>query len=132
MPLLWAHAEYVKLQRSAADDKVFDRIDAVYERYVTGSLKHNSIEVWKFNRQTPKVPAGTLLRIQADNPFLLHWTSDEWQSSTDTRSTETTLDIDFVDIRVPDWGGSIRFTFLWTEENRRQSQDYTVEIVVEV
>src|SRR5215831_16625808 len=100
MPLLWAHSEYVKLQRSAADGKVFDRIDAVYDRYVTGSLEGKSIEIWKFNRQVPRVPTGALLRIQADQPFLLHWTRNEWETSTDTRSTATTLNIDFVDIRV--------------------------------
>ena len=33
MPLVWAHAEYLKLLRSAKDGKVFDRIDPVYERY---------------------------------------------------------------------------------------------------
>ena len=33
VPLVWAHAEYLKLLRSAVDGKVFDRIDSVYERY---------------------------------------------------------------------------------------------------
>ena len=123
MPLLWAHSEYVKLQRSAADGKVFDRIDAAYDRYVAGSFERNAIEVWKFNRQVQMVPAGTLLRIQANSPFLLHWTSDEWQTSTDTRSTATTLGIDFADIQVPHQDRPIRFTFLWTEENRWEGKD---------
>ena len=128
VPLLWAHSEYVKLQRSAADGKVFDRIDAAYDRYVSGSVEPNAIEVWKFNRQVPMVPAGTLLRIQANSPFLLHWTSDEWQSSTDTESKATTLGIDFADIRVPHQDRPIRFTFLWTEENRWEGKDYDVRI----
>jgi glucoamylase len=98
---------------------------------VAGSVERNPIEVWKFNRQVPKVPAGTLLRIQADKPFLLRWTSNEWQSSTDTRSTATTVNIDFVDIQAPDRDRPVRFTFLWTEENRWEGKDYTVEIVVE-
>ena len=33
VPLVWAHAEYLKLLRSTVDGKVFDRIDSVYERY---------------------------------------------------------------------------------------------------
>ena len=33
VPLVWAHAEYLKLLRSAVDGKVFDRIEPVYERY---------------------------------------------------------------------------------------------------
>jgi|GEM_PF-90027 len=132
MPLLWAHSEYLKLQRSTADAKVFDRIEAAYDRYVAGSFERNFIEVWKFNRQVPRVSGGTLLRIQADKPFLLHWTSDEWQSSTDKRSTPTTLGIEFVDIKVPQQDGSIRFTFLWTEENRWEGKDYIVKIAVDM
>src|SRR5262249_10899347 len=122
------HSEYVKLQRSVTDGKVFDRIDAVCDRYVAGSLARQAIEVWKFNRQVPKIPAGKLLRVQAEMAFLLPWNSDEEQSSIDTRSTATALGIDFVDIRVPQPEGPIRFTFLWTAENRWEGKDYQVEV----
>ena len=33
MPLMWAHAEYVKLVRSVADGRVYDRFDEVAARY---------------------------------------------------------------------------------------------------
>jgi hypothetical protein len=75
------------------------------------------------------VPAGAVLRIQADMPFLLHWTSDEWHNSTDTRSQATALGIEYADIRVPE-NGLIRFTFLWIEENRWEGKDYAVQIAV--
>src|SRR6266705_2115649 len=93
MPLLWAHSEYVKLHRSAADHRVFDLVEPVYERYVTGSGQRKTIEVWKPNHQVQTVPAGALLRIQANSPFLLHWTGDDWQHSTDTRSHGTAIGI---------------------------------------
>ena len=77
------------------------------------------MEVWKPNRQVQTVPAGTLPRIQATSPFLLHWSSDEWQHSNDTRSQETAIGIEFVDIPVLDsQRGPIRFTFLWLQEDR--------------
>jgi glucoamylase len=63
LPLLWAHAEYVKLQRSASDGKVFDLIEAAYDRYVRGIGRRKAIEVWKFNRQIATATAGTVLRI---------------------------------------------------------------------
>jgi glucoamylase len=128
VPLLWAHSEYVKLQRSAADGRVFDCIDAVYDRYVRGDGQRNAIEVWKSNRQVQSAPAGTRLRIQACSPFLLHWTADEWRSTIDTASTKTALGIEFVDIPVPQQKAPIRFTFLWTGENRWEGKDYTVGI----
>ncbi|HEY6247546.1 MAG TPA: glycoside hydrolase family 15 protein [Pyrinomonadaceae bacterium] len=131
MPLLWAHSEYVKLQRSIADAKVFERIDSAYDRYVAGSFERKPIEVWKFNRQITTMPAGTLLRIQADKPFLLHSTADEWASSTDTQSTATSLGIHFADIQSPRQDGSIRFTFLWPEEDRWEGKDYNVKITLD-
>ncbi|MGH7917373.1 MAG: glycoside hydrolase family 15 protein, partial [Candidatus Binataceae bacterium] len=36
MPLMWAHAEYIKLLRSAADGELFDLIPEVAERYRNG------------------------------------------------------------------------------------------------
>lgn len=132
LPLLWAHAEYVKLQRSVADGRVFDLIEAAYDRYgrgyVRGGRERATIEVWKFNRQVPAAPAGTLLRIQANSPFVLHWTSDEWQHSIDTRSRATGVGIEFVDLPLPEQKAPIRFTFFWEDDNRWEGKDYKVEV----
>jgi glucoamylase len=128
LPLLWAHAEYVKLQRSAADGKVFDRIEAAYDRYVRCIGERNNIEVWKSNRQISTAPAGTILRIQACSPFMLHWTRDEWQHATDTTSTATAVGIEFVDIPLGVQKTPIRFTFLWVEKSRWEGKDYKVEL----
>ena len=128
VPLLWAHAEYVKLRRSAADGKSCDLIEAVYDRYVRDQGQRDPMEVWKFNRQVPSIEIGTRLRIQADSPFLLHWTTDEWLHSTDTRSTATGVDIEFVDLQLPDQKTRIRFTFLWLDENRWEGNDYKIEL----
>ena len=128
VPLLWAHAEYVKLRHSVVDGKSCDVIEPAYDRYVRGHREHRPIEVWKFNRQVPMIAVGTRLRIQATSPFLLHWTSDEWLHSTDTRSTATSVDIEFVDLPLPQQNTTIRFTFLWVDENRWEGKDYTVEL----
>ena len=128
MPLLWAHAEYVKLRHSLVDGKSCDVIEPAYDRYVRGHREHRPIEVWKFNRQVPMIAVGTRLRIQATSPFLLHWTSDEWLHSTDTRSMATSVDIEFVDLPLPVQSTTIRFTFLWVDENRWEGKDYTVEL----
>jgi glucoamylase len=128
LPLLWAHAEYVKLHRSAAGGKSCDLIEPAYDRYVRNNRQHSAIEVWKFNRQMPAIAIGSRLRIQASSPFLLHWTVDEWLHSTDTRSTSTGVDIEFVDLPLPERETTIRFTFLWVAENRWDGKDYEVEL----
>lgn len=128
MPLAWAHAEYLKLVRSAADGKVFDLIPEVADRY----RKRRAVmplEVWKFNRQVQTMPAGRTLRVQAPAPFLLHWTGDEWQHVHDTRSTPTGLDAEFVDIPVlTDQRAPVQFTFFWTNKERWEERDFAVAI----
>ncbi len=128
LPLAWAHAEYIKLVRSAADGRVFDLIPEVADRY----LKRRAVkplEVWKLNRQVKAMPAGGTLRIQASAPFRLRWTGDEWQKAHDTPSTPTGIGKEFVDIPVPEGQrASIRFTFYWTGVERWEMRDFQVAI----
>ncbi|MBV8771677.1 MAG: glucan 1,4-alpha-glucosidase [Deltaproteobacteria bacterium] len=128
MPLMWAHAEYTKLLRSAADGRVFDLIPEVAGRYLH-ARKRQPMEVWKPNRQVRSVPAGVTLRIQATTAFILHWSRDHWLHSTDTGSQATSLGLNFVDIRIADGERApLLFTFRWSVEDRWEGKDYTVEI----
>ena len=129
MPLMWAHAEYIKLLRSAYDGKVFDLFPEVANRYL-GTRKHcRQFEVWKLNRQVQSVNRESTLRIQASAPFLLHWTNDEWSTPVDTSARATTLGLHFVDIPIArEQQAPIRFTFLWTTQGRWEGRDYTVVV----
>ena len=128
IPLMWAHAEYVKLLRSMVDNKIFDCIPSVAERYCNDKPRP-VIEVWKVNRQVSKVPAGALLRIHGWAPFVLHWSDDDWQTTHDTNSTATALGIEYVDIEVgAGQSAPLVFTFHWPLENRWEGKNYTVKI----
>ncbi|NJD62509.1 MAG: glucan 1,4-alpha-glucosidase [Deltaproteobacteria bacterium] len=128
-PLMWAHAEYIKLLRSVSDGRVFDLIPEVAGRYLPQGRTRSRREIWKHNRQVPAVREGDTLRIQAGAPFLLHWTRDEWATSQDTHPASTALGIEYVDIPVlPGSKGTIRFTFFWKEEGRWEGRDYRVDV----
>jgi len=128
MPLMWAHAEYIKLLRSTADGQVFDLIPEVADRYLK-PRQRTPIEVWKFNRQVPAIAAGATLRIQASQRFVLHWGRGEWDNPTDTLAEETALGLTYVDIAtVAGDRGPIRFTFRWLDDNRWEGRDYAVVV----
>ena len=128
MPLMWAHAEYVKLLRSAFDGRVFDRIPAVVERY-QGVRRPPPIEVWSFKRRARTVCPGATLRIQAGAAFRLRWTLDEWAVVTDTTSTSTVVGADFVDIPIAaEQVAPIRFTFFWLQAGRWEGRDFVVPV----
>jgi glucoamylase len=129
MPLMWAHAEYIKLLRSVSDGQVFDFIPEVASRYCAGRKTRRWLEIWKPNRRVRSVRPGSTLRIQLSAPFRVHWSDDGWQSAKDTPSSTTSLGIDFADIPVlPGQRTAIRFTFFWTAQNRWEGRDYAVAV----
>ena len=83
VPLVWAHAEYLKLLRSAVDGKVFDRIEPVYQRYCVpeGREKLRSgLEIYSTLRPIQKIVPGDRLRILDNNHFEVTWSADNWKT----------------------------------------------------
>jgi glucoamylase len=132
MPLCWAHAEYLKLIRSASEGKVFDLIPEIEDRYIKKCAVKSltkTIEVWKHNRQPRSINSGTLLRIQASQEFVLHFSFDDWKTVNDADSMSTNLGVDFVDMVSPEERTSIKFTFYWPRSNSWEGKDYFVNIL---
>ena len=100
MPLMWAHAEYIKLLRSV---RRWEGVRSDPRGCETLSWRRKArqlFEVWKPTRQVRSVKRGYTLRIQVPAPFRLHWSGDEWQTVKDTPSSATTLGVEFVDIPI--------------------------------
>ena len=130
MPLMWAHAEYIKLLRSTADGKVYDAIPEVAERYLGKRNDRARLEVWKPTRHVRFMRAGEVLRVHGDAPFTLRWSSDNWKTVSDSKSTQNALQLDYVDLKdaATKVGTCLCFTFLWTEDNRWEGQNYEVTV----
>ena len=130
MPLAWAHAEYVNLLRSAADGKVYDRVPEVAERYLAPGRSRTLLEVWKFTRRPRSVDPGARLRVLADRRFRLHTSDDDWRTVRDVEATATSLGLFYVDLApLGTVGRRWVFTFYWTEEDRWEGRDFSVEAV---
>jgi glucoamylase len=128
MPLMWAHAEYIKLLRTIRDGRVFDFIPEVAEHFRNGNRSTN-LEVWKPDRKVRSVRPGWTLRIQAPAHFRLHWSANEWQTANDGEAASMALGSCYFDIPVsPQQRAPIRFTFLWTVDSRWEGRDYEVGI----
>jgi glucoamylase len=130
MPLMWAHAEYIKLLRSTLDGKVYDAIPEVAKRYLGERGNRRQLEVWKPHRHVRFMHPGEVLRVQAEGAFTLHWSSNNWKSVHDTKSTRNALKIDYVDVTefVTSPGARIEFTFFWADRDRWEGHDYSVTV----
>jgi glucoamylase len=128
MPLMWAHAEYIKLLRSVTDGQVFDCIPEVAAHFKNGR-RRSTMEVWKFNRQVDAIPAGIKLRVLADRAFVLRWTTDQWGTYNDTNAHATVIGLHYVDIAVPkSQRAPVTFTFRWLDDNSWEGRNYDVAI----
>jgi glucoamylase len=127
-PLMWAHAEYIKLLRSLADGRPFDLIPPVYRRYVLDRSSCLPIEIWKLNRQPRTVEPGLLLRVQADRPFRLRWTTDDWANFGDLDASSNALGIFWVDLPYLPAGYQYQFTFYWKDQAEWAGQNYQVAV----
>jgi glucoamylase len=74
--------------------------------------------------------AGEVLRVHGNAPFTLRWSIDNWKTANDSKSTQNALELDHVDLKdaAAKVGTCISFTFLWTEDNRWEGQNYEITV----
>jgi glucoamylase len=117
-PLVWAHAEYLKLLRSAADGRVFDSISVVEARYAPADGKRtftNHIEIFEVTRPLSTIVAGHTLRIADRQYFRVVYTFDNWATTLSKEARSVGYPGSFVDLpTTPDQTGNIVFTLVWT------------------
>jgi glucoamylase len=128
-PLVWAHAEYVKLRRSLRDGKVFDQPPQTVQRYLVDKPVPQFFE-WRFNNKCRSVPRGRTLRLVLLYPALAHWSGDGWKTAQDANARDTGLGVYVLDLPTASLpvGGQVVFTLFWPNENRWESTDYSVTV----
>jgi glucoamylase len=127
MPLLWAHAEYIKLVRSLRDGRVFDTPPGVVERYARGRAT-SSLVLWRFGLKCRSMAAGKALRIEVPLPAVVHWSVDGTRHELATRPTGLGgFSADLPTAALPP-GTKVTFALDGEGMAERVSPEYTIEI----
>ena len=129
MPLVWAHAEYLKLQRSLLDGQVFDLPPQTVDRYIKQNTK-SMLALWRFNHKIQKMESGKILRIESLTEAVIHWSDDDWQTTSDAKTVDTKLGIHYADLPTMGLpkGGSVQFTFYWPEAGCWEGVNFIVRV----
>ena len=130
-PLVWAHAEYVKLCRSIRDGQVFDQPPQTAARYLKAEVPATRFAVWRFNNKTRSLPFARILRIETLARTIVHVGADGWSDVRDIAAVDTGLGVWVVDL---DTGAlpltrhvkRINFTFYWPDAARWEEVDFEV------
>ncbi|HTY02269.1 MAG TPA: glycoside hydrolase family 15 protein [Rhodocyclaceae bacterium] len=129
MPLVWAHAEYVKLCLSLERGRPVDAPAQTSRRY-QGRRPDPPFVLWRFRHPRHRVSAGKELRFLLEAPATIRWGSDGWQRAQDCETEDWVLGhvakLPTADMKA---GQSVQFTFYWPEAGRWEGQDFSVRII---
>lgn len=131
-PLVWAHAEYLKLLKSMVDGQVYDRIAIVAERYGVPSEERSfrsRLEIFRVNRPITSMMRDGTLRVTDQDRFQVVWTVDNWATTNRTESRQVGHPGSYADITPgPEVSGEIEFTLFWPAENRWLGRNWKVTL----
>jgi glucoamylase len=127
MPLVWAHAEYLKLVHSLADGCVFDMPPQTYERYVR-QRTDSRLRIWRFNQKLRSIAQGCVLRIETFAAASVRYSTDDWRTMGEAATRPTGLGAHYVDLPTSDLSVDDRVTFtcFWPEANHWEGRDFIV------
>jgi glucoamylase len=129
-PLVWAHAEYLKLRRSIADGRCFDQPPQTVQRYIVEGRSGTPYAIWRFNGKIRTLQAGKILRVETLARATIHWAVDDWSGARDADAVDTGLGVFVADLdtagRTP--GSQVLFTFFWSDAARWEGADFRVTV----
>jgi glucoamylase len=129
MPLVWAHAEYLKLRRSLRDGRVYDLPPQTWQRYVV-ERTGTPYAIWRFNHKISAMTAGRRLRIQTLAPAIVHWSVDDWATTHDTPSRDTGLGEFVTDLPTESLepGAAVVLTFHWPAASKWEGRNFRIVV----
>ncbi|MBX9933562.1 MAG: glycosyl hydrolase [Methylobacterium sp.] len=132
MPLVWAHAEFVKLVVSRGLGHPLDRPRAVWERY-KGQPRKADCAFWCPHAQIRSAPAGSRIVVALPRPGVVRWGRDGWQAVTETAAEDTGLGFYAVPLDTAGLRGGqyVEFAIRW-EQGDWIGVDYRIEVMGDV
>ena len=129
-PLVWAHAEYLKLRRSLQETRVFDQPRQTVARYASGKTTASSFAFWRFNNKIRTMSDEKILRFESLAPVRVHWGIDGWRRVQDLDAVDTGLGVYVADLdtKALPAGTEVDFTFYWPQADRWEGTDFHVRI----
>ena len=130
MPLVWAHAEFIKLLISRHQGHPIDRPRAVWQRY-RGRRPAARHAFWWPHAPIAGLPAGAFLAVALPLPAVVHWGHDEWRDAADVPTVESGLGFHIAVLEVSRLAAGARIDFTWRWQGSGDWRDRDCTVVVE-
>ncbi len=85
---------------------------------------------WRFDQRFRLLPAGHDLEIELQSPAIVHWTTNQWDTTRDTRTREAGASLYAAQLDTGELppGARIQFTFYWPKAGRWEGEDFEVRV----
>ncbi|GAA4007919.1 glucan 1,4-alpha-glucosidase [Deinococcus rubellus] len=130
MPLVWAHAEYLKLLWARQNGRSYETLEAVKDRYLSGSPAPK-VTFWTTNAPVFRLAANLDLSVQDTQPFTLHFgfgDAGQWTSIQDKDAEEGEFGLWQVRFTARELAGRGRLNFVRRYDSGWESQNWRVEL----
>ena len=128
MPLLWSHAEFLKLFIARQTGRPVELLDAVRARY-SGAAPVARYTRWRNETPVTHIAAGRILRIEDRVPFTLHFGFDGWHDLSERAALPLPFGLWAVDIGPDLTEGRAGLDFTRRYGTEWEGQDHAVAIV---
>jgi glucoamylase len=129
IPLVWAHAEYVKLCASLHAGRIFDMPDHTMERYIHGNVK-SKLDIWRSDLTCHYLNKGNSLRIETREQVQVTWSADGWQTVNKTDCKDSGLGLYFTDLPAKELpGNDVVFTFYYPGKQTWHGTNFNLNIL---
>ena len=130
MPLVWAHAEYVKLLRSLADGRVFDMPPHTARRYL-GKTRNARCRPWREDCPTGGVLSGQNLRLDLAAESIVRYTRDDWKTQADVATSATALGLHIAELPTTGMAVGDKLVFTWRRKADEvwRGQDFEARVL---
>ena len=131
MPLVWAHAEFIKLALSFAGGAPVDRPSRTWARY-QGRKPRLDYALWQPRQRVRQLIAGLELRVLLPEPATVRWGKNGWRDPAELVTEDWGLGHV---ARIPTGraavGDTINVTFRWAASGQWQGEDFQVAVIAE-
>ena len=129
MPLVWAHAEFIKLMVSRHLGHPVDRPRAVWRRY-RGQRPTARDAFWWPHAPISRLHTGARLAVALPRAAIVHWSSGGWRNATDEPTQDSGLGfhVGSLDVARLPAGERVVFTWQWKETGAWHGRDYEVSV----
>lgn len=130
MPLVWAHAEYVKLCWAIENGRPFERNEIAYSRYVERKIRINE-DIWSFKNKIKRLKSKSSIMFILGDDCFVRLTGNNWKDMNDIHSRSMFSKVHYieVDLTTIKTETQLEFTFFWKKSNRWEGMNYTVELL---